>query len=135
MIKKIILLFLAWRLLLFIPILAANQLISYREGYAYTSINYFLEKSQSMLSNFLVSPWGNFDGVYYLLIAENGYTVNPGFFPLFPILINLASSVFGVTIEFDSIQYFIALFLVSLFILCHLILFYKLAKPASKKNI
>ena len=135
MIKKIILLFLAWRLLLFIPILAANQLISYREGYAYTSINYFLEKSQSMLSNFLVSPWGNFDGVYYLLIAENGYTVNPGFFPLFPILINLASSVFGVTIEFDSIQYFIALFLVSLFFLCALIMFYKLAKLDYKKNI
>jgi len=135
MIKKIILLFLAWRLLLFIPILAANQLISYREGYAYTSINYFLEKSQSMLSNFLVSPWGNFDGVYYLLIAENGYTVNPGFFPLFPILINLASSVFGVTIEFDSIQYFIALFLVSLFFLCAFIMFYKLAKLDYKKNI
>src|SRR3989344_5551811 len=135
MIKKIILLFLTWRILLFVPILIANQLIQYREGYDYTSINYFLEKSQSMLSNFLISPWGNFDGVYYLLIAENGYTVNPGFFPLFPILIYLASSVFGVTIEFDSIQYFIALFLVSLFFLCALIMFYKLAKLDYKKNI
>lgn len=133
MIKKIIFLFLLWRVVLFLPILIANQFISYRQDYDYTSINYFLGKSPSLVSNFLLSPWANFDGVYYLLIAEKGYTVNAGFFPLLPIIIHLATSVFGV-MEFDPIQFFTALFLVSLFFLCSLIVFYKLIKLDYKNN-
>ena len=135
MIKKIILFFLAWKLLLFIPIFAANQLISYREGYDYTTINYFLGKTHSLISNFLLSPWANFDGVYYLLIAENGYTANAGFFPLFPLTINLISSIFGNALPFSEIQYFSAIFLVRLFFLCGLIMFYKLIKLDYRTNI
>lgn len=135
MIKKIILFFLLWRILLFVPILIANQFISYREGYEYTSINYFLGKSQTLISNFLLSPWANFDGVYYLLIAEKGYTVNAGFFPLFPLLLKILSSIFGNTIEFSEIQFFSAVFLVSLFFLVALIALYKLVRLDYKNNV
>lgn len=135
MIRKIFFLFLTWRIILFLPIIAANQLISYRIGYEYTLTNYFLGNSQKLISNFLLSPWANFDGVYYLLIAEKGYTVNPGFFPLFPIIINLFTSLFGSTVEFDPIQYFIALFLVTSFSLCGLFVFYKLIEIDHKNNI
>ena len=120
---------------MFVPILIANQFIPFREGYAYASVNYFLDKSANVISNFLISPWANFDGVYYLLIAENGYTVNPGFFPLFPILIHIASSIFGVSIEFDLLQYFTALFLSNVFFLFGLIMFYKLVTLDYKINL
>ena len=135
MIKKIFFLFLTWRAILFLPIIIANQFVKYREGYAYTSINYFIEKSQNIVSNFLLSPWANFDGIYYLLIAEKGYTVNAGFFPLFPIIIHLITSVFGNILEFDPRQYFTAIFLVSLFFLCALIVLYKLINLDYKSNI
>ena len=46
--------------------------LSPREGYAYTLLPYFLQK-ESILSNFLFYPFGNFDAVYYLLIAAKGY--------------------------------------------------------------
>lgn len=134
-IKKIILLFLLWRIILFLPILIANQFIPYREGYGYTSINYFLGKSQSFISNFLLSPWANFDGAYYLLIAEKGYTVNAGFFPLFPLSIHFLASLFGNTLPFSEIQYFTALFLASIFFLISLIVFYKLVRLDYKNNI
>lgn len=135
MIKKIFFLFLAWRVFLFIPILAANQFILYRQGYDYTSVNYFLGASQNLISNFLLSPWANFDGVYYLLIAQNGYTINAGFFPLLPIAINLISSIFGNKLPFSEIQFFSAFFLVSLFFLLSLIMFYRLVSLDCKSNI
>lgn len=135
MIKNIILLFIVWRVILFIPILVGNQFIKYREGFDYTSINNFLDKSPSLISKFLLSPWANFDGIHYLLIAENGYTVNAGFFPLFPFIINLASSIFGNNFPFSEIQFFLALILVSFFLLCSLIVFYKLIRLDYKTNI
>ncbi len=108
--------------------------MAYREGYDYTSINYFLESSKTLVSNLLISPWANFDGVYYLLIAEEGYTVNAGFFPLFPLAINFIASIFGNTLPFSEIQYFTALFLISIFFLISLILFYKLVRLDYKKH-
>lgn len=133
--KKIILLFLAWRLLLFLPILIANQFIPYRQGYDYTSVNHFLENSKNLISNFLLSPWANFDGAYYLLIAQNGYTVNAGFFPLFPLSIHFLASFLGNTKAISELQFFTALSLVSLFFLSSLIAFYKLVRLDYKNNI
>lgn len=135
MTKKILLLFLAWRILLFVPVLIANQFIPYREGYGYTSISYFLENSKSLVSNFLLSPWANFDGIYYLLIAEKGYTVNAGFFPLFSFVIHLTTSIFGQVLEFSPIQYFTAFFLTNIFFLISLTVFYKLIKLDYKNDI
>lgn len=137
MINKVILLFLLWRIFLFLPILIANQFIPYRQGYAYTSINYFLENSKNLISNFLLSPWANFDGVYYLLIAAKGYTVNAGFFPLFPLSINLANSFFLPSnyVPLNPIQYFTSITLVSIYFLIALIIFYKIITLDYKENI
>jgi len=134
-IKKIILLFLFWRGFLFGSISIASQFIAYRKGYEYTSVNHFLSNPHSLISNFLLSPWSNFDGVYYLLIAANGYTVNAGFFPLFPFFLHVVTSAFGRVLAFDPIQYYTALLLVSLFLLLSLITLYKLVKLDYKDNI
>lgn len=135
MIKKILVLFLIWRIFLFFPVLASNILISPRIGYGYTLLTYFLEKG-SVLSNFLIYPFGNFDGVYYLLIAAQNYTVNAGFFPFFPLLINVFTHLLGANIlPFDPKQYFTAIALVSSFFLASLIVFYKLLRLDYKDNV
>lgn len=135
MIKKIALLFLAWRIFLFLPILASNILLSPRIGYGYTLLTYFLEKG-SVLSNFLIYPFGNFDGVYYLLIAAQGYTVNAGFFPLFPLLINVSTRLLGANIlSFDPRQYSVAATLVSLLFFASIFVLYKLIKLDYKESI
>lgn len=135
MTKKILLLFLTWRILLFIPIIAAHFLLSPRAGFDYTQLPYFLEKG-SALNNFLLYPFANFDGIYYLLIAAKGYTVNAGFFPIFPLVINISARLLGPNIiPFDPRQYFTAITLVSLFFFVSLIIFYKLIKLDYKENV
>ncbi|MDP2638435.1 MAG: mannosyltransferase family protein [Candidatus Levybacteria bacterium] len=134
MTKRIILLFLGWRLFLFIPIIASQVLLP-RPGYEYALLTHFLDKS-SILSNFLLYPFGNFDGAYYLLIAAEGYTVNAGFFPLFPLLINISTHIFGFNIlAFDPRQYITANFMVSVFFILSLVLMHKLVRLDYKKNI
>ena len=135
MFKKILLLFLAWRVFLFIPLIFAQIFLGYRKGFDYTSPNYFTDELNP-ISHFLLSPFGNFDGVYYLSIAAKGYTVdNAGFFPLFPFLIHFVSSVFGSVQAFDPRQYFIALALASIFFLLSLIVIYKLVRLDFKNNV
>lgn len=131
MVRKIILLFIAWRIFLFLPLIISEIFLSPRTGYGYTILTYFLEKG-SVLSNFLLYPFGNFDGAYYLLIAAKGYTVNAGFFPLFPLSIHLFT---WNLMSFDPIQYFAGIALVSLFFISALFVFYKLIKLDYKENI
>ena len=50
--------------------------------------------------NYITNPrlysWANFDGVYYLIIAQEGYReFTYFFFPLYPILVKIFSSLFG----------------------------------------
>ena len=135
MLKKIALLFSIWRLLLFIPLILAQIFIPYRTGYSYTSPLYFLTDKHSLISNFLISPWLNFDGVYYLLIAAQGYTVNAGFFPLFPLSIHFITSIFGEKLAFDPIQYFVSIFLVSAYFLASLFILFKLIRLDYKDNV
>jgi len=134
MIKKIILLFTAWRIFIFLPLIASEIFLSPRAGYAYTLLTYFLEKG-SVLSNFLLYPYGNFDAAYYLLIAAKGYTINAGFFPLFPLSIHIATFPIKDILPFDVIQYLTAIVLVSLFFCSSLIIFYKLLKMDYKENV
>lgn len=136
MLKKIFLLFLAWRIFLFVPLIFSHFYLSARVGYPYTTPLYFLNNLSSSVSNFLVSPFGNFDGVYYLIIAIAGYTVdNAGFFPVFPLSIKLATSIFGNLSAFDEGQYFTALTLVSLYFLLSLLVMYKLIRFDYKDKI
>lgn len=134
MIKKIILLFFSWRLFLFIPIIVSGYFLSPRNGYSYTLLTYFLEKG-SVLFNPLLYPFGNFDAVYYLLIAAKGYTVNAGFFPLFPLSIYLTTLPVGLNLPFSPGQYLIANILVGIYFLIALIIFYKLLKLDYSENI
>lgn len=133
MYKKIILIFVIWRLLLFIPLFFGNLFLSYRIGFSYTSIAHFTQAPNPVF-HFLLSPWGNFDGVYYLLIAANGYTSNAGFFPLFPLLIHLL--LFPLNIQaFDIVQILTGLFLSNIFFLAAMLVFYKLISLDYKSGV
>lgn len=134
MIKKIVFIFLFWKIFLFIPLILSYVFLSPRIGYGYTLLTYFLDKSNNLLSHFLLYPYGNFDGVYYLLISSKGYTVNAGFFPLFPLLIHFATLPFNL-LPFDLVQYFLAVLLTSLFFFVSLVLFYKLIRLDYKENV
>lgn len=133
MIRTIIFLFLFWRIFLLTPLIFSEIFMSPRVGYDYALLTYFLEKG-SWLSNFLLYPFGNFDGAYYLLIAAKGYTVNAGFFPLFPLSIHMAALPFN-TLPFDFLQYIIGILLVGVYFFTALVLFYKLIKLDYKENI
>ncbi len=135
--KKLILLFLSWRIFLLIPLTASNYFLHPREGFGYTLTLHFLTESNP-ISNFLLYPWGNFDGIYYLLIAAQGYTVNAGFFPLFPLSIKIATLIFGPSADglpFDPKLYFTALVLVSIYFSLSMIMMYKLILIDFKKSI
>jgi len=134
MIKKIVLLFTAWRIFLFLPLITSENFLFPRTGYAYTLLTYFLEKG-STLSNFLVYPYGNFDAAYYLLIAAKGYTANAGFFPLFPLSIRILTFPIKNILPFDQMQYFSAIILVSFFFFVSLVIFFKLIKLDYKENV
>lgn len=113
MVRKIFIVFLAWRFLLFLPLIASQLFLSVRPGFDYT-IN---------------RVWANFDGIYYLYIAKAGYTVdNAGFFPMYPLLIRIFS------IGESAVQFYVALILSSLFLLLSLFVFYKLLRLDQSKN-
>ena len=131
MIKNISLIFLSWRIFLFIPLIAGNIFLSYRQGYPYTSPLHFISDPNWLVSSFLFSSWANFDGVHYLLIAANGYTESSGFFPLFPLLIFIMTSIVSPTpaiYPFYPIQYLTVLFATNLFFGLALVMLYKLIK-------
>ncbi len=130
----ITLLFFAWRLLLFIPLFVSEFLLPQRSGYGYTLYTYFLDKG-SVLANFLLYPFANFDGAYYLLIAAKGYTINAGFFPLFPFSIHLISSIFASSMPYLTAEYLSGSILVGVYFIFALTIFYKLVKLDYKETI
>ena len=127
-------LFIIWRLLLFIPLACSHFFLSYRGGYEFTNI-WSKVSPYPIVSNFLLWPWANFDGVHYLSIAGNGYTYDARFFPLYPLLINITSKVFGDTSAFGSIQFFAGFLISNLFLLASMLLFYKLLLLDFSKKI
>ncbi len=99
--RIIIGIFLIWRLFLFFPLLISEKFLSPRPGFDFASPFHFLS-TDNIASHFLLSPFANFDGIYYLIIAERGYTVDSvGFFPLFPFIIKIVNSIFGDVNAFD----------------------------------
>ena len=88
---KIVLFVIIVKLILFsiIP-LAAQKLIPYAGTFAYPDKvnNYHVPSALSVRANF--------DGIHYLLIAENGYTqYQQAFFPLYPLLIRFVTLLTG----------------------------------------
>lgn len=123
--KFVVLAFLTWRILLFIPLILGDILLQYRSGYEFTNIwsrtaEYFL------VSNSLIYPWANFDGVHYLSIASFGYTTEGNFFPLFPLLINIVAQIFGNDLPFGASYFFSGFMIANLCFFLSLIILYKL---------
>lgn len=89
--RKILKYFLAWRLLLFIPIILGILFLPFRENSLYTTLWQYTDK-YPIVENTLIYPWANFDGVHYVGIASRGYIDDGRFLPLFPIIIKTVST-------------------------------------------
>ena len=125
--KKIIILFLIWRLGLF-TIAALSPKVFPQFGDRFP---YWQERlASSGLPHFIWS-FGNFDGVHYLGIAKDAYAYQftQAFFPLYPILIRLGSI-------FTLGSYLVSALLISnIAFLFGLIIFYKLVKENYDQKI
>lgn len=126
-IKKIFLIFLIWRVFLFLPLLIGNQILDYRQGYEYTRLWKFITP-YFPVDSFFLYPFANFDGVHYLSIAGMGYSNNAGFFPFYPLLIKTLTSFLESIQAFGAIQFFSALFISNLAFFLSLLVFYKLIR-------
>lgn len=131
MIKRILLLFLFWRLILFVIAFLA---VIFIHTFAGTFPYYNLVLQPTNLPEW-VWGFGNFDGVHYLRIAQNGYNAefSQAFFPLLPLLIRYANFIPENpalrTVTFVDPGFFITgIILVNLFFLFALIMFYKLIR-------
>lgn len=131
MIKKIILGFIFWRLALFlISFLAVFLIPTFGGSFPYYNVVLQPTNLPSWIWGF-----GNFDGVHYLRIAQNGYNAqfSQAFFPLFPFLIHAfnfisKNPVLDTKIYVDPSYFFMGLVLSNIFFLFSLILFYKLIR-------
>jgi len=88
-IKTLLLYFAGWRILLFVFLLLAIQIIPLEQGFLGGGlINY--------LKNPFLYSWLNYDGEHFFYIARQGYQpLTYFYFPLYPILINFFQSVFS----------------------------------------
>lgn len=122
----ILLIFIIWRIFLFLPLYVGHQVMSYRPGYEYTVL-WDYTKQYAPVDNYLLYPWSNFDGVAYLSIAGKGYGLENGrFFPFYPLVISMVSLLFGRGDAFGGIQFFTAFFLANIFFLLSLFLLYRI---------
>jgi Gpi18-like mannosyltransferase len=85
--KRVFSYFLVWRILLFVVAFLATLAIA-KFGNTFPYVDRVLTITN--LPNW-VWGFGNFDGVHYLRLAQNGYTAEytQAFFPLYPLLIRL----------------------------------------------
>jgi len=139
MFKRILLYFITWRIaLFFIAFLAIYFLPVFGGRFPYA--DRVLEVTH--LPNWIWG-FGNFDGVHYLRIAQNGYTseYTQAFFPLFPLLIRFFSSFFphvsglDTNVFTDTSYFYSGIVLSNIFFLGSLFIFYKLVNLDFKKNI
>lgn len=90
------------------------MIIPIRLGYNLSTISYDL--------SYLISVWGNFDGIHYLEIAKYGYslTLSP-FFPLYPLTIFLLSLVLKIEIVFLAQLVSTIFFIAAIFVVLKLV--------------
>ncbi len=85
MLKKILILFSAWKILVIFFALIATFVLPFKEF----PTSFTADPIYGRQLPYLVWIWGNFDGFHYISLAKYGYTVfQHAFFPLFPALIN-----------------------------------------------
>ncbi len=135
MFNKILALFFAWRIGLFaIAFLAPLFFPVFGNTFPYAGQVLQITGLPSWIWGF-----GNFDGVHYLRIAQNGYDAefSQAFFPLYPLLIRFVadSNLFlqkdmqiDTKIYVDPSYFFSGFILANLFFLLALVLFYKLVR-------
>ena len=127
--KKIAALFLGWRVVLFAIAFLAVYLIPKWGGR-------FPYEDRVLVPTGLPSwiwGFGNFDGVHYLRIAQDGYAAanTQVFFPLYPILVRILNifprnPLFDPSLFVDPSYFFTAFIISNLFFLLALYYFYKL---------
>lgn len=89
--KRILQLFVAWRLLLFVPVFLATLFLPFRENSLYTTLWQYTGK-YPIVEHELVYPWSNFDGVHYVAIASRWYVDEGRFLPFFPVLVGVVAA-------------------------------------------
>lgn len=123
---------LTWRIILFIVALfAIFALPVFGARFPYYDRVLEITKLPNWIWGF-----GNFDGVHYLRIAQDGYKAqfSQAFFPLFPVLIRFFSNIFpkisnlDTNIYTDPAYFYSGLILSNLFFLGALYIFYKLLR-------
>ena len=132
--KKTLYLFLSWRFLLFLIAFVAILVIP-KFGSSFPYANTVLEPTK--LPSWVWS-FGNFDGVHYLRIAQNGYSdaYYQAFFPLFPLLIRFFNffprqAALNTQIFVDPSYFYTAIILVNLLLLMSI---FVIGKIVDKKN-
>lgn len=129
--------FLTWRIFLFVVAFVSAFLIpTFANTFPYVD----RVLSVTHLPNWIWG-FGNFDGVHYLRIAQNGYTAQftQAFFPLFPLLINffniLPRSGIDQSMFVDPSFFTTGLILSNVFFIAALYYFYKLVEIDFDKKI
>lgn len=124
--------FLGWRVgLFFVAFLAIFLIPAFGARFPYYDRVLEITKLPNWIWGF-----GNFDGVHYLRIAQDGYIAqfSQAFFPLFPVLIRAFASVFpkipnlDTNIFTDPSYFYSGLILSNLFFLAAIVVFYKLVR-------
>lgn len=139
MFKKIFISFFTWRIaLFFIAFLSIYLLPVFGARFPYA--DRVLEITHLP---YWIWGFGNFDGVHYLRIAQDGYLAQYSqvFFPLFPILIRFFSFIFpripnlDTNIFTDPAYFYSGIILSNAFFLGALFVFYKLINLDFKKDV
>ena len=124
--RNILLIFILWRILLFVTAWTSQLLLPFTPRFPYSDI--FLIPSKLP---FWIWSFANFDGVHYLTIAKSGYSAQftQVFFPLYPVLLRLVTFI----IPFLS-PIIAGLFISNSFFLLLLFILWKLLKMDYKKE-
>lgn len=136
MFKKLLKYFIIWRIILIFIVIAASFFIPKSPLFKDVEPEpvYGIYKTVGEIHKIYypdwIRAWGNFDGNHYLFIADEGYVpYEYGFFPLFPLTINIFNSV-------TKIPFIITgQILSSLFFILSLIAIYKLLALDKKENL
>lgn len=130
---KIISLFLIWRVALFLVAFVATLILQFGGRFPYANVVLTVTGFPSWIWGF-----GNFDGVHYLRIAQNGYTAeySQAFFPLYPLIVSIFTDLnlfpknqsLDTRIFVDPIYFMVAFLLSNFFFILALFIFYKLIR-------
>lgn len=138
MFKQILAIFIIWRVYLFtVAYLATFLLPVFGNRFPYANTVLMPTQLPAWIWGF-----GNFDGVHYLRIAQNGYNAEftQAFFPLYPLVISALNIIpknpnLNTQIFVDPGYFITALILSSIFFLLSLFMFYKLLRLDYSNNI